>query len=64
MKAGYIPVYTNGKFAPADLLMYPRRGVTYSAFYSVLMGKVYCEILLAKIPHIKFIVLIYPEGGA
>ena len=43
--------------------MYPRRGVTYSAFYSILMGKV-CEILLAKIPHIKFIVLIYPEGGA
>ena len=42
LKACYIPVCTHGKFTPADLLRYPRCDVTYSAFHSVLMGKVYC----------------------
>ena len=41
LKACYIPIYTNGKFAPADLLRYPRRDITYSAFHCVLTGKVY-----------------------
>ena len=39
LKACYIPVYTNGKFTPADLLRYPRRDITYSALHSILMER-------------------------
>ena len=53
LKACYIPVYTNGKFAPADLLRYPRRDVTYSAFHSILMGKVYWGSL--REPHTRVV---------
>ena len=36
---GHVPIYNNGKFAPASLLRHPRRDVTYIAFQLRLNGK-------------------------
>ena len=41
LNVGHVPIYNNGKFAPASHLSHPRRDVTYIAFHCVLMGKVY-----------------------
>ena len=47
LNVGHVPIYNNGKFAPACHLRHHRRDVTYIAFYCVLMGKVYWNALVA-----------------
>ena len=41
LNLGYVPVYSNGEFDPASLPRHPRCDITYTAFYHVLMGKIY-----------------------
>ena len=46
---GYVPVYSNGEFAPASLPRHPRRDVTYSTHIVMLVGKVYCQLHLQHV---------------
>ena len=43
LNIGYIPAYSNGKFAPTGVPRHPRRDVIL-----MLVGKVYCQCLVGK----------------
>ena len=48
LNIGYVPIYSNGKFAPAGVLRHPRCDVMDSVHILMLVGKIYCVCLVGK----------------